>query len=226
MSKVTACIFDLGNTLMSIPREFDEEECLARVLGLPDSDSVRSIIYRICDREPGLSVESFLEHFDAAVNPAADSVLREQLLRAWMESIDAAILSEGALSLLDDLRARGIRLALVSNTPPTSHLIVDRLGLRERFDSLVFSCDVGFLKPDPRIFQCALTQLGTGCDQTVVVGDKIRTDILGGAILGLKSILLETRMQSIVEDGRGYVDAIIPSLDAIRETRLFKETFS
>lgn len=211
---------------MSIPWEFDEEECLARELSMPDTESVRSIIYRICDREPGLSVEDFLEHFDSAVNPAADPALRKRLRRAWTDSVDAAHLAKGALELLDDLRARGLRLALVSNTPPTSQLILDRLELRARFDAVVFSCDVGFLKPDPRIFQCALRQLGATAEETVVVGDKIRTDILGGAILGLRSVLLETRMHSIVEDNRSYVDAIIPSLEDLRHTRLFKEYFS
>jgi HAD superfamily hydrolase (TIGR01509 family) len=225
-AKIRAWIFDLGNTLMSIPREHDEEECLARILGMPDADTVRSIIYRICDRNPGQSVETFLDRFDREVNPKNDIALCRRIREAWKSSVDSAILTDGAIALLDDLRQRGMRLAMVSNTPPTSHHIITRLGLRDRFDAIVFSCDVGFLKPDPRIFRRALEQLKSRAEETVVVGDKIRTDILGGAILGFRSILVETRMRSVVENGQSYVDAIVPAVSFISTTRLYQGEFA
>jgi HAD superfamily hydrolase (TIGR01509 family) len=220
--EISAWIFDLGNTLMAVPEEYDEELQLCEILGYSDTETVRSIIYRLCDKYRGQSVEDFLYRFDLATNPRADSKIREALRKAWLKSVEMAQLKDGAWGLLDDLRTTGKKLALVSNTPPTSQLILDRLRLRERFDQIVFSCDVGFLKPDPRIFKCALDAMGISPGESVIVGDKIRTDILGGAILGMKSILVEERLRQIIENGQNYVDAIVPRLIDIKKTRLYQ----
>jgi FMN phosphatase YigB (HAD superfamily) len=80
------------------------------------------------------------------------------------------------------------------------------------------------LKPDPRIFRAALDRLGVHAHDAVIVGDKIRTDILGGAILGMRSILVEERLRRSVENGQTYVDAIIPRLQDIFETETFRRS--
>lgn len=220
---IKAWIFDLGKTLMSIPDEFDEEMCIQSILGYQDCDEVRSIIYRICDKYPNQTVDDFLDRFNVAVNAEKDVNLTSAIIAAWMESVKQAQLEPGALKILDNLHALGMKLALVSNTPPTSQFILDNLDLRRRFDAIVFSCDVGYLKPDPRIFKVALEKLGVTPEETVLVGDKIRTDILGGAILGLRSVLLEPRLRCIVENNQTYVNAIIPSLLDLERTQLYKE---
>lgn len=219
---IRAWVFDLGNTLMSIPDKYDEEFRIRTILGWNSTDHVRSVIYRLCDKHPGQSTEEFLRRFDAAVNPEHSETLTADLRQAWIDSIEAACLRPGAHEVLDCLRQAGQKVALVSNTPPTSHGILDRLDLRRRFDAVVFSCDVGFLKPDPRIFRHALEKLGEAAEASVIVGDKIRTDILGGAILGMMSILVEERLRGVVENGQNYVDAIVPSLADLQRTRLYR----
>jgi HAD superfamily hydrolase (TIGR01549 family) len=221
--KILAWIFDLGNTLMAIPDEFDEENLLTKILGYTDTEQVRSIVYRLCDKFQGQSIEDFLQRFDQSVNPTINTSLSIKIREAWMESVQHAQLKPGAWEILDDLRDKKMKIVLISNTPPTSHYILDFLKLRERFDIIIFSCDVGYLKPDPRIFKIALDKLGVPPQNTIVVGDKIRTDILGGAILGMKSILVEVRSRSIVENGQNYVDAIIPRLVDLRKTKLYEE---
>ena len=164
-----------------------------------------------------------MNRFDAVTNPVGDLGKRDAIRNAWLRSVEAAELKEGAWKLLDDLRVAGMKLALVSNTPPTSQIILDRLRLREKFDQIVFSCDVGYLKPDPRIFKHALNALEVRPEEAVIVGDKIRTDILGGAILGMRSVLVEERLRQVIENGQNYVDAIVPRLLDIERTRLYQD---
>ena len=65
-------------------------------------------------------------------------------------------------AVLDELCARGLRLAIVSNCA-TPRRFVDRAleeqGLLERMDAIVFSCEVGKVKPHPAIFERALAEL-------------------------------------------------------------------
>jgi HAD superfamily hydrolase (TIGR01509 family) len=219
---ISAWIFDLGNTLMQIPEEYDEESCIARILGFSETEQIRSIIYSLCDRFPNQSIEEFLRRFNKSVNTFNDKEIDLRIRQAWMASVENAHIKPGALEVLDSLRNLGMKLALVSNTPPTSRYIIQRLRFEERFDVIVFSCDVGYLKPDPRIFKMALKRLNVEATDTVIVGDKIRTDILGGAILGMKSILVEERLRCLVENGQNYVDAILPQLSDLTKTTLFR----
>ena len=53
-----------------------------------------------------------------------------------------------------------------------------------------------FGKPEPHLFKEALTRLGTRPEQSVAVGDRLETDILGGRRAGLRTILVLTGVTS------------------------------
>lgn len=218
---MNAWLFDLGNTLMSIPDEYDEEKRLCDLLQIGTIDDIRSIIYKICFNYPKQSIELFIRRFNHVVNSTNNIELMHKIEDIWYQSVERAELKPYAWELLDLLRFSGMKLGLVSNTPPTSMIILDRLDLKRRFDVIVFSCDVGFLKPDPRIFEIALARLNSIPSKSVIVGDKIRTDILGGAILGMKSVLVEERLRCTIENNQNYVDAIVPNLKELMNTRFF-----
>ena len=61
-------------------------------------------------------------------------------------------------------------------------------GLAELLDVLVFSEEVGVAKPDPRIFQHALDELGVDPNDAMFVGDRLETDVQGAANLGMTTV--------------------------------------
>lgn len=74
-------------------------------------------------------------------------------------------------ALLDSLRARGLRLGLVSNAFDPGWLLrrdLESMGLAERLDVAVFSSEVGMRKPHPSIFQAALEALGVAPERDAV----------------------------------------------------------
>jgi epoxide hydrolase-like predicted phosphatase len=62
------------------------------------------------------------------------------------------------------------------------------------FDAIVFSSEVGVCKPDPRIFQSALAQLGVEASETVFIDDRER-NINGAKALGIHAIHYKTTNQ-------------------------------
>ena len=96
-----------------------------------------------------------------------------------------------APAVLETLRARGLRLAVVSNSNGTVADLLRAIGLAEHVDAIVDSGAVGVEKPDPRIFTHAATMLGVRPDEAVHVGDLYSVDVLGARAAGCRAILLD-----------------------------------
>ena len=89
------------------------------------------------------------------------------------------------------LRARGLRLVVVSNANGTLLRLFARLGLAASFDVIFDSHVVGIEKPDPRFFQHALEKSGALPETTVHVGDLFHVDVVGARSAGIATILLD-----------------------------------
>jgi len=92
------------------------------------------------------------------------------------------------------LRDRGCKIGIVSNGRSVKQwekLI--RLGLQHFFHTVVISEEVGFEKPDSKIFDIALKKLHVNADETIYAGDSIETDVFGANNAGLVSIRLLKR---------------------------------
>jgi putative hydrolase of the HAD superfamily len=78
----------------------------------------------------------------------------------------------GARETLGQLRARGLRLAVVANWDRSLHEHLEQLGLAELFDTIVTSAEAGAAKPDPAPFRLALERLGVQANRSLHVGDE------------------------------------------------------
>jgi putative hydrolase of the HAD superfamily len=79
---------------------------------------------------------------------------------------------EDSLPVVAELRARGVKTALVSNCSHSTRPIVDRLGLEDSFDAILLSFEVGAHKPQPEIYRAALRRLGVDPERSVFVDDQ------------------------------------------------------
>ena len=102
-----------------------------------------------------------------------------------------------AVPLLEALRGRGIKTAIVSNTPWGSpadawRAELVRHGLLDKVDATVFCMDVGWRKPHRAPFDRALSLLEVAPGDALFVGDDHRWDIIGAQNAGLRPVLLES----------------------------------
>ncbi|HUG12281.1 MAG TPA: HAD-IA family hydrolase [Opitutaceae bacterium] len=99
-------------------------------------------------------------------------------------------LRPGAVETLSKLRARGFRLAILSNFDSRLHAVLAGLGITAMVDGVFISVDVGVAKPDPRIFDHAARTLGLEPCQLLHVGDSVMADAAGAVSAGWSAALL------------------------------------
>ena len=152
--------------------------------------------------------------------------LREDIMQAlvfplqqWVKPMPGATKT---LKSLDD----HINIGLISNTGIDSSSVLKQLlehyNMQHYFKSLIFSDIIGYLKPHPAVFRKSLQQLGALAENAIMVGDTINADILGGHLMGLRTVLFRKNgFHSVepfpeIEDGQILApDYIITDLDEI-----------
>ena len=82
------------------------------------------------------------------------------------------------------------KLGVVSNFYGNVGRILEESGLTPLLGAVVDSTVVGVSKPDPRIFQLAVEQLGVRAAQTLFVGDSLEQDIKPARAAGLHTAWL------------------------------------
>src|SRR5690606_31963125 len=98
--------------------------------------------------------------------------------------------------VLADLERRGLRRAVGSNWDHRLHVLLERLGLKRRFDFVLTSAEAGWRKPHPRIFALALEALDVPAERVAYVGDSYDDDVLGARDAGMVPFLLNRRRAS------------------------------
>lgn len=87
------------------------------------------------------------------------------------------------------------KLAVVTNTSTSKEddirLALRKVGLEDYFDAVVTSVDIGHEKPDREIFCEALARLQVKPTEAVMIGNRIKTDVLGANRLGIVSVLFK-----------------------------------
>ena len=117
------------------------------------------------------------------------------------------------LPALDALRARGLRLAAVSNWVWQLPELLHSLELVSHFDTVAVSARVGFEKPHPEIFRWALRHTGVRPDEVIHVGDHLDADVAGARAVGIEGVLIDRRGR--YDDGS--VPADVPVIHSLAE---------
>jgi putative hydrolase of the HAD superfamily len=203
---IRAVLFDWGDTLMQF--DYDPElEVSAHRAGLaalgrddlPDPDRIVALFrerYLPLFWAPGTIEEVEYPGLIRELLGAFDVEVTDEELGRFLDAEHAAWdparqLGATTHALLDSLRARELRLGLVSNAFDPGWLLrrdLERMGLAERLDMAVFSSEHGLRKPHPSIFQRALEELDVPPEEALFVGDRLYEDVAGAAAVGMKTV--------------------------------------
>jgi epoxide hydrolase-like predicted phosphatase len=96
-------------------------------------------------------------------------------------------LDEEIVALIQNRKAAGQKIALLSNDSPALIAKLDRLGIASLFDPLVVSANIGVMKPDPAAYLTVLEHLGHPAADTVFIDD-MPANIEGARAIGMIGI--------------------------------------
>lgn len=106
------------------------------------------------------------------------------------------VANENILALIDEVKAKGLKVALLSNVIEPTYNVLDQAGFYAYFDELVASCKDGVAKPDRRIYELALERLGATAEQSIFIDDKQR-NLVPADEMGFTTILAQNPDQII-----------------------------
>ena len=217
----TAVIFDLFHTLVSLRAAWGDRLPKAHeILGVSREAWVGQLGGRLHD----LYVGKYQDAFEAVseMARAIDPVIPDEAIRKAVESITETF--AGALvrvpaetrEVLERLKGRGKRLGLVSNASVLEIAAWDRSPIAPLFDSALFSCFTGCVKPDRKIYEMSMDALGVTPEQCVFVGDGGSEELEGARDLGICAIMVAGMIRDVwpdkIEERRQQADLMIEHL--------------
>lgn len=153
-------------------------------------------------RTPGLTPETgraFAARFDA---------YREEQIRFF----------PGAVEAIDELKRRGVKLALVTNgAAAVQWAKIERFDLAHRFDHIQIEGEVGFGKPEEQAYLHAMAALGVQAHETWMVGDNLEWEVAAPQRLGIYAIWHDHLGEGLPEDSAIRPDRIIRSIGELTE---------
>jgi HAD superfamily hydrolase (TIGR01509 family) len=180
-------IFDLDNTLVDRASAFARwADGFARRHGLGPASSAWLIdtdADGFADRR--LLFERARAHFGLELSV-------DELLAAYAEDyVNQFAPDPVVLDALGRLKAAGWRVAVATNGPTTQRRKIDNAGLASWLDAICVSDELGFAKPDRRIFEAACAAAGVSeLERAWMIGDTAAADIKGAHEVGMRSLWL------------------------------------
>jgi putative hydrolase of the HAD superfamily len=195
---VRAVIFDWGGTLTpwhSIdPSELWRTVC-ARHYPSAEVTAMAAAAWAAEDELWRLAESSQRSSTLEGVFARAGITTSAELLASYFEAWDPHTITDpDAAPLLRELRRRGIKVGVLSNTmwPRSAHeQIFVRDGIFDLIDGAVYTSEIPWVKPHPEAFRAAMAAVGIADPATCVfVGDRPYDDIHGAKTAGMRAVLV------------------------------------
>ena len=123
------------------------------------------------------------------VDQSKRSVIAHSVHKRYFTSESWCAYDDVAPALIE-LKARGVRMGLISNWDSSLEDIIIDLGFAQYFDVIISSAVAQLHKPMPEIFELALTRIGSSAAQSMHVGDNVSADVEGAHAVGITPVLI------------------------------------
>ncbi|MFN8531927.1 MAG: HAD family phosphatase [Dehalococcoidia bacterium] len=203
MTTYRAVIFDLFGTLVAPYQRWPELiPGFATLLEIDASSFDLAWTSTAVGRDTGgfRTAELAVEHCVQQLGLAAtrDQIARAAALQQHNVRLALTQTRPEMLHVLTLLREQGYRTGLISNCDNETVVLWPETPFLSAFDATVFSCDMGLMKPDPRIYALASERLGVPPSQTVFIDDN-EEFVAAAEAVGMRGIICRDSQTAVDE---------------------------
>ncbi|XP_055373754.1 N-acylneuraminate-9-phosphatase [Condylostylus longicornis] len=205
--QIKAIFFDLDNTLIPT-RRGDEKACqkLSDILQtkygltseIADETTTNFLqAFRSCPDNTQTTLDSWRSYLWTQSLPQNLKYLNETIYKQWLQlRYKYVTIPTEYEVLLRNLRKQ-YRIGLITNGPSNAQWEkVNKLNIRSLFDCILVSGDLPWEKPNPNIFYMACNLLNVHPNESIMIGDKMETDIQGGKAANFAATIHISHMSS------------------------------
>jgi putative hydrolase of the HAD superfamily len=149
---------------------------------------------------------------------SVNDVLAAKIAARYTELRDLRVtLVPGAVETLTWLKSHGCRLALLTNgASAAQRMKIARFGLEMFFDRILIEGEVGFGKPDERVYRTALSEMDIAPDDAWMVGDNLQWDVEPAQKFGMRAIWVDVQGNGLPKTSSVRPDQIVRKLSELR----------
>ena len=193
LRKFQAVIFDLFHTLTSADVMRLPGKGTSEVLGVRREDWNEQLLVYSDERLRGKVTDplQIIEKMARAIDPKIKEGTIKEAVTNRIERFRHALLNieDTTLETLAKLKQRGKSLGLISNADVNEIQGWQDSPLSKYFDSVVFSCNVGYVKPEKDIYMECLEELRIRPEQALYVGDGGSDELKGAKEVGMTTVM-------------------------------------
>jgi putative hydrolase of the HAD superfamily len=216
-----AVIFDLFHTLTALETTWGTGLPFThKMLGVAPEAWNEQLLERSRERLTGEKQDAvtIVGDMARAINPSiADDVIRAATENRIARFAGALIgIPEDTIDVLRTLKANGKRIGLISNADVMEVAAWRQSPVASLFDSVIFSCSVGCVKPEPQIYNLSMRELGVAAVETMFVGDGGSSELEGARNLGITTVMITGIIREIwpdkISERQRHADFVIDML--------------
>ena len=203
---IKAVIFDIDNTIVDFLEMKKKslgpavEAMIAKGLKLSKEEAL-SKIYELYEKY-GMEYKLIFQELLKTVGQFDYKMLAAGII-AYREHREVKPYS-GMVDVLDSLRKKGLKLAIVSDAPSLkAWLRLTYMNIEELFDVVVAFDDTKITKPATLPFEKVIAELGVERNEVLMIGDKPERDVLGAKQMGFHSCFAKYGNPHVKEGGSG-----------------------
>jgi putative hydrolase of the HAD superfamily len=191
---IRAVFFDFGGVIVRTEQP-EPRTKLADSLGLTYADIDKLVFENESSKQAGLGLVTETQHWQNVARSLNQPDAEVERLRTEFFAGDRIDLE--LVDLMRSLRP-AIKVGLISNAWSELRAYIEEQKFADVFDDMVISAEVGFAKPDPRIYQAALQNLQVLPAESVFLDDMLR-NVEAARKIGMHAIHFVQPDQAIAE---------------------------
>lgn len=191
----SAFLFDLFHTLTSIEQTSPDMHRAPDILGIDRKKWTEQLLNNSMERLTGKIKDPYtiIERLAHSVDPNIPDELIRKATERRIELFRKAIIDmpKSSIDTIIYLKNKNLKIALISNADALERKAWDSSPIAKYFDVVVFSCDVGYVKPERQIYEIALKGLNEVGSNCVFVGDGGSNEFYGAKNMGMTTIMVK-----------------------------------